>query len=515
MADDLDSRFHIYQHDSRELKSRLEEEFDNVDGLVDTIITSPPYADLVDYGDHDEQVGKQSYEDFLDDIHEIYKQCYEIASDDCTLWIVTDTYKIDGRVVRLPFDIADELENLPNYETCLDEDCEGCLRRNRGDGTLICKRCGEVYDPLPESWRMEDNIIWDKLRTRPWHQKGRLRNVHEHVTMFSKTDDFKYDKDAIRITDTDEFEQWWVNYPERYSPRGMVPSNVWKFPIPKQGQWGPKVSYHPSPFPEGLVERIVHLASEPGDVVFDPFAGIGTTLAIAEALDRKPLGFELNEEYIEYYEEHVRPTALHEVGTVQSTLRDEQVELELKIYTLRIHKYAYELYKEFVNSDQHNILEGQIEFIHTASDPSQFGDGDDPEAELLYVCESESDYESVDVEAARKGMLSEDKGSGDYYGVEFDADFITVDRYLDERLPGRDVNIEDEYHLYVDGAHNWAEHSFTPEDWEALVEEREWKRYWSKSRPPLISNLLIQAENPMDERKRDIEGHQADFSSFN
>ena len=150
MADDLDSRFHIYQHDSRELKSRLEEEFDNVDGLVDTIITSPPYADLVDYGDHDEQVGKQSYEDFLDDIHEIYKQCYEIASDDCTLWIVTDTYKIDGRVVRLPFDIADELENLPNYETCLDEDCEGCLRRDRGDGTLICKRCGEVYDPLPE-----------------------------------------------------------------------------------------------------------------------------------------------------------------------------------------------------------------------------------------------------------------------------------------------------------------------------------------------------------------------------
>lgn len=514
MSDDLDSRFRIYQHDSRELKSRLEEEFDDTDGLVDTIITSPPYADLVDYGEHEEQVGEQNYEDFLDDIREIYRQCYDIASDDCTLWIVTDTYKTGGRVVRLPFDIADELENLPNYETCLDESCEGALRRNRADGTLVCRTCGEVYDPLPESWRMEDNIIWDKLRTRPWHQKGRLRNVYEHVTMFSKTDDFKYNKDAIRITNTDEFEQWWVNYPERYNPKGIVPSNVWEFPIPKQGQWGPKKSFHPSPFPEGLVERIVRLASDPGDIIFDPFAGIGTTLAIAEALKRKPLGFELNEEYIEYYEEHVRPTAKREVGTVQSTLRDEQAELARKIYNLRVHKYALELYKEFVNSKEHDIREGQIEFIHTVSDPSQFGEVDEPEAELLYVCESESDFENVDIAAAKEGMLSENKGSGDYYGVEFDVDFITVDNYLGERLPERDVDIEDEYHLYIDGAHNWAEHSFTPNDWQGLVEAGEWKRYWSKSRPPLISNINIQAENPMDKRKQDTGGHQADFSSY-
>ncbi len=514
MSDESDSRFRIYQHDSRELKERLEEEFDEVEGLVDTIITSPPYADLVDYGDQEEQVGKQSYEDFLDDIREVYKQCYEIAADDCTLWIVTDTYKTGGRVVRLPFDIADELENLPNYETCLDEDCGGCLRRNRGTGSLVCQSCGEEYDPIPESWRMEDNIIWDKLRTRPWHQKGRLRNVHEHITMFSKTDDFHYDKDAIRITNTDEFEQWWVNYPERYNPKGMVPSNVWEFPIPKQGQWGPKVSFHPSPFPEGLVERIVHLASEPGDVVFDPFAGIGTTLAIAEALDRKPLGFELNQEYIDYYEDHVRPTALREVGTVQSTLSDEQAELARKIYTLRVHKYAYELYKELVNSDEHDIREGQIEFIHAGSDPSQFQDADKPEAELLYVCESESDFAGVDIEDAKEGMLSENKGSGDYYGVTFNAKFITLEQYLDEWLSARDPDIEDEFYLYLDGAHNWVEDNFTSVEWSSLIQKNDWKQFWSKSWPPLLSNLNVQAENPMDKRKRDTEGHQVDFSSF-
>jgi len=120
------------------------------------------------------------------------------------------------------------------------------------------------------------------------------------------------------------------------------------------------------------VERIVHLASDPGDVVFDPFAGIGTTLAIAEALDRKPLGFELNQEYIDYYQEHVRPTALEEVGSVQSTLQDEQSVLQKKIYTLRIHKYAYKLYRELVRGKTVVFTRGKSKFIQALSDPSDF-----------------------------------------------------------------------------------------------------------------------------------------------
>ena len=513
MTDEPDSRFRIYQHDSRELKSRLEAEFEDVNGLVDTIITSPPYADLIDYGDHDEQVGQQNYESFLDDIRSIYKQCYEIAADDCTLWIVTDTYKTNGRVVRLPFDIADELENLQNHKTCLEPDCSGHLQRNRGNGTLVCQRCGEVHDPLPESWRMEDNIIWDKLRTRPWHQKGRLRNVYEHITMYSKTDEFTYNKDAIRITDPDEFKKWWVNYPERYSPKGIVPSNVWEFPIPKQGQWGPKVSYHPSPFPEGLVRRIVHLASDPGDVVFDPLAGIGTTLAIAEALGRKPLGFELNSEYIDYYEDHVRPTALHEVGSVQSTLQDEQALLQDQIYTLRVHKYAYELYKELITTDRNTLRDGQIEFIQTTSDPTQFDQDADPAASLVFVCESAEDFDDVSMDAAMEGMLSEDKGSGDYYGVDFDPTFSTADEYRDTLRTNPPTLFNEKVYLYQ-GKHNWAESSMGIEDWIDCVASNNWLQYWSKTRPPLVSNLNIQVENPMEDQRQEQAGHQAGLESF-
>lgn len=514
MTDEQDSRFRIYQHDARNLKARLEVEFDNTDGLVDTIITSPPYADLVDYGNHDEQVGKQSYEAFLDDLRSIYKQCYDIAAKDCTLWIVTDTFRANGRVVRLPFDIADEIENLENHQTCLEQDCDGNLERDRGDGSLVCTECGTVHDPLPESWRMEDNIIWDKLRTRPWSEKGQLKNVHEYVTMFSKSDDFTYNKDAIRITNPDEFQRWWVNYPERYSPKGIVPNNVWRFPIPKQGQWGPKVSYHPSPFPEKLVERIVQLASDPGDVVLDPFAGIGTTLAIAEALDRKPLGFELNQEYIDYYKQHVRPTALKDVGNVQSTLHDQQSILQQKIYTLRIHKYAYKLHTELTQGEHNSISKGDIKFIQTISNPDHFDTEGKPEAGIQFICKSASDFEGESLNKAMEEMISDRRGSGDYYGVDFYPEFVTIDNYISDLESTPPELIADAVHIYQDGNHYWAQSTVSLEEWIAQIIDDGWLRYWSKSCPPLISNLKIQVDNPLEEQHERSSGNQLELGSF-
>ena len=49
--------------------------------------------------------------------------------------------------------------------------------------------------------------------------------------------------------------------------------------------------------PEAVLDRIIQVASNPGDVVLDPFAGSGTTLASAKKLGRKYLGVELSEEY--------------------------------------------------------------------------------------------------------------------------------------------------------------------------------------------------------------------------
>jgi site-specific DNA-methyltransferase (adenine-specific) len=49
--------------------------------------------------------------------------------------------------------------------------------------------------------------------------------------------------------------------------------------------------------PEAVLERIIKVASNPGDVVLDPFAGSGTTLVVAKKLARRWLGFELSKNY--------------------------------------------------------------------------------------------------------------------------------------------------------------------------------------------------------------------------
>ena len=49
--------------------------------------------------------------------------------------------------------------------------------------------------------------------------------------------------------------------------------------------------------PEAVLERIIRVASNPGDLVLDPFAGSGTTLAVAKKLDRRFLGVELSDVY--------------------------------------------------------------------------------------------------------------------------------------------------------------------------------------------------------------------------
>ena len=514
MTADLNSDYRLHRGDARELKRTLEARFEDSDNLIDTIVTSPPYGDLIEYGDEKEQVGQQSYEEFLDDLRSIFKQCYELAAPECTLWIVSDTFRVGNRVVRLPFDLADDLENLHARSKCVSSDCSGTLHRDRGTGDWTCEACGSTEDLLAESWRMEDSIIWDKQRTRPWNQKGQFRNAHEYLTMFSKSDDFTYEKDAVRVRDTDEFQGWWVNYPERYNPKGIFPSNVWQYPIPKQGEWGPGVSYHPSPFPGGLVERIVKISSNPGDVVFDPFAGIGTTLAIAEALGRKPLGFELNEEYISYFEDHVRPKAIQDFATTQTKLRESTSDLEEIIFTLRIHKYAFELYSQL--QDEENLAEGQpdVAFIHVTSDSEQFGSEDRPSAKIEFVTPPEAKRPASRLSASMDAMVSARQGSGDYYGVDFDSVFMDYSSYDHDMTTREELLASEGLFVYEAGIHNWARQRISLGDWASILRKETWSQFVSNRWPPLVSTLNIRVEDPMGESIEMTKGQQSGLGHF-
>ena len=55
---------------------------------------------------------------------------------------------------------------------------------------------------------------------------------------------------------------------------------------------------HPAQYPEELVERIIKVGSNPGDLILDPFMGSGTTAVVAKRLGREFVGYELEKDYI-------------------------------------------------------------------------------------------------------------------------------------------------------------------------------------------------------------------------
>lgn len=89
-----------------------------------------------------------------------------------------------------------------------------------------------------------------------------------------------------------------LNYrPDRYKSQLKNPTDVWKISLVSGNS--PERTEHPAQYPEELIERIIKVSTNPGDIVLDPFMGSGTTAAVAKKLGRKYVGFELEEEYIE------------------------------------------------------------------------------------------------------------------------------------------------------------------------------------------------------------------------
>jgi len=225
------------------------------------ILTSPPYHDIKNYGNSLKQVGyKQTYNDYLTEVAHILQQCYKVSERNATLWLIVDTIRKNGITFPLPFDINNFLKNFFKDET----------------------------------WHLKEIIIWNKNKNIPWHSKGRLKNKFEYILFFSKNEKYAYNIDKVR--DIADYKKWWLTYPERYNSNGRAPSNIWEFTIPIRG-WGNGYQQHLCPFPFPLIERILSISSAKGDIIFDPFAGSGSVLAIAKEMGRNAIGIDINSNY--------------------------------------------------------------------------------------------------------------------------------------------------------------------------------------------------------------------------
>lgn len=88
----------------------------------------------------------------------------------------------------------------------------------------------------------------------------------------------------------------WILRPQETDAHFQPESDTWNVPR-VCGTFKERLGNHPCQMPEAVLERIIRVASNPGDLVLDPFAGSGTTLAVAKKLGRRCLGIELSEEY--------------------------------------------------------------------------------------------------------------------------------------------------------------------------------------------------------------------------
>ena len=294
----------IHNGDTRELVAMLP------DRSISVTLSSPPYWNLKDYGVKNQIGYDQSYDQYMDELVQIFRHVYRATKDTGSLWIVIDTFKTDGNLRLLPYEFANRLQ-------------------------------------LEIGWLLQDIIVWDKGKTLPWSRTGQLRNQFEYLLCFSKKKEFKYEIDRLKEI---SLKEWWVKYPERYNPKGKVPSNIWTLPIPVQGSWSTNGLRHACPFPISLVERIVLLTTEPkkNNVVLDPFAGSGIVLAVADQMKRGYLGFELNKKFIQMYRSAVRNYVSKELlsRTKQVTsLKEQRKKLEGQILKLRLLKYPKVLLK--------------------------------------------------------------------------------------------------------------------------------------------------------------------------
>lgn len=230
-------------------------------------ITSPPYFNVRKYPANTQLGHGQNLGDFRRDVRFVFDLLYRKTKPGGTLWVVADSIRQNGRLLPLPAYFTEA-------------------------ATLA-------------GWSLQSSLVWQKDRTYPWLEDGRLRKLHELLLLFTKGDSIHLRVDRIR--EVNRITEWWLRYPERYNPLGRAPGDVWFEPIPVQGSWGKGFLRHECPFPPRLVERIVELSTDTGDLVLDPFAGTGVVAAVAHEMRRKGLAIDVSETFAHHFREEVRP----------------------------------------------------------------------------------------------------------------------------------------------------------------------------------------------------------------
>ncbi len=212
-----------------------------------------------------------------------------------------------------PYNIGKEYEKKRSQEVYIEEQaaCIAEAVRLLHPSGSICWQVGNHVDsgeifPLDillyplfknHGLKLRNRIIW--TFGHGLHCQKRFSGRHETILWFTKSDDYDFNLDPIRIPS---------KYPNKKhfkgpkkgeissNPLGKNPSDVWEMPNVKWNHI--EKTDHPCQFPVGLVERLVLGLTNRGDSVLDPYMGVGSTAIAALKNGRNAYGCDVDKEYV-------------------------------------------------------------------------------------------------------------------------------------------------------------------------------------------------------------------------
>ncbi len=267
------------------------------DGYVQMVCTSPPYWALRDYQE-DGQFGLEATPElYVEKLVEIGREIKRVLADDGTFWLnLGDTYYGN--------------EQTGSHDILKKKDMVGIPWRS-------------AFGLQADGWYLRQDIIWNKPNPMPESVTDRCTKSHEYIFLLSKSSQYYFDSKAIRqpykegtvggsqIGGKKGNSELGMKTKLQKTPQGFFElrdganlKSVWKIPVK------PFKGAHFATFPEKIPELCIKAGSKEGDIILDPFFGSGTTGWVAQRMNRKWLGIELNSDYIKIAEERFKQQEL-------------------------------------------------------------------------------------------------------------------------------------------------------------------------------------------------------------
>lgn len=165
---------------------------------------------------------------------------------------------------------------------------------------------------LGDYFKIRNRITWQREKGRG--AKANWKNGLEDIWYATKGETYTFNLEAVKTRKkviapyrVDGKPKDWTET-EEGNYRDTCPSNFWDdITIPFWSM--PENTAHPTQKPEKLMAKIILASSNPGDIIFDPFLGSGTSSVVAKKLNRHYLGIEIEEQYCLWAEKRLELAA--------------------------------------------------------------------------------------------------------------------------------------------------------------------------------------------------------------